>query len=546
MRLRDAVKAIGWRRAVITAVLLASAVVMLAVSMQNAFVDEYDNLLGAKVIVEGGFIYTDYFTQHMPLTYFLTSPFVLVFGTRLLWIRMAFTLVLVVWTLLIARRISRGAGAWYAAAFAAFVAVTYSMAWSNTLMAETWTAWCVAHVVVLFWLRKRESTPFLRSILVMLVLASIPVLSAAAYLPVSVALYGMVAWWMLERRADLTPWRWVAAAGVAVAPYAVVIGVLALHGAVGEAYFQAIRFNTDYYAQFNPGSPSGPVDGVLTVLQIFFNGMWNALTDFGLANQPIPLLLTLATLASLAWLWARQRWVLAGWLTVMVVFSGSRGVWADPQEGFGALLADNATARHAASLLMVIILLGVIVAEDMHRALPSPTSFAAKLRRPVQIAVATAAAAAVIVSLGTTFTQMRNALRFENTLAIQSHDRSASGVVNLINDGTDGTYWMAPAEYDHQLFVTSPPASRFGYFFDHVAACAECFDEVVSDLKSQQPRVMWFHPGSPYGPNALARLEAEIGDDYFTLDDPTLEGFLFLKADRADIVDRLRAAGFDV
>lgn len=525
---------------------VAAAVVMLSVSMQNSFLDEYDNILAAKVLADGGFIYTDYFTQHMPLTYFLTYPIVAVFGERLLVIRVVFTAFLVVWTFVIGRRVARGAGRWYAVGFVAAVAVTFSASWSNMLMAETWIAWCVAHVTVLFWLRKRDTTPFYRSLLLMAVLASVPVLSALAYLPVTVALYGMTAWWAFEQRSRLGVGRWVGLAAVTVAPYAIVGAVLVANGALADAFFQAVQFNTRYYAQFNPSAPRNAVDGVIVVLQIFFGGLWTALTDFTVQGQPLQFLLAITTLLGLTWLFACKRWVLASWLSVLVVFTGSRGVWGDAQEGFGALLPDNANARHASGLFMVIVIIVLASIESLIRRSEQVSALASAIRKPLIAVVAISALAVTVDGLAVTTTQMRAALASTDNIAIHAGPNSAAGIVNIVNEGTDGTYWMAPAEYDQAILVDSPPASRFLYFFDHVAACDVCFEEVATDLEVKRPRVMWFHPGSPFGPTAVARIIEEVDHLYFTVDDPRLDGFYFLKEDRADILERLRDAGFDV
>ncbi|WP_109209921.1 MULTISPECIES: hypothetical protein [Microbacterium] len=525
---------------------VAAGLLMLSVSTQNSFLDEYDNILAAKVLADGGFIYTGYFTQHMPLTYFLTYPIVAVFGERLLVIRVVFTAFLVLWTFGIGRRIALGAGRWYAVGFVLTVAVTFSASWSNMLMAETWIAWSVAHVTVLFWLRNRASTKFFPSILLMTVLSSIPVLSALAYLPVTVALYGMTVWWIVERRAALTVPRWVGLAAVAIGPYALVGAVLVVNGALADAVFQAVQFNTRYYAAFNPSAPRGAIDGVIIVLQIFFRGLWTALTDFGVAGQPIQFLLAVTAILGLTWLFANKRWVLASWLCVLVVFTGSRGVWGEKQEGFAALLPDNANARHAAGLFMVIIVIVMASVEVLVGRRVAHTALVASMRKPFIALVSVAALLVAVDGLTVTTTQMRSALASTGSIAIHAGPNSAAGIVNIVNEGTDGTYWMAPAEYNQAILVDSPSASRFLYFFDHVAACDVCFDEVRSDILTNQPRVMWFHPGSPFGPTAVERILDEVGRAYFTVDDPNLDGFYFLKRDRADILERLRGAGFDV
>jgi len=43
---------------------------------QGNFIDEMDNLLGARVVSEGGVIYKDFYSQHMPVKYYILSIFI--------------------------------------------------------------------------------------------------------------------------------------------------------------------------------------------------------------------------------------------------------------------------------------------------------------------------------------------------------------------------------------------------------------------------------------------------------------------------------------
>ena len=536
-----------WQVAGLALVAVLATVLMVGVSPGTSFMDEYDNYLGAQVILKGGALFTDYFTQHMPLTYYLALPFVAVFGTNLVLIRVAFALFLAIWLLTFSRHLLRAFGARYAIVFVALVAISFGPAWANMFMAETWIAWAVAHAVILFWTRSRNGVNPVGALITLAVLGCIPILSALAYAPLSFAIYALLAWWAVEYRRSARRRDWVGIGAALVAPYLVIVGILASTGSLGDFYFQAFQFNTLYYAKINDSAPSGAIDGIILIVQVFFTGLYHALTDRALPNQPVALLFAAVTLVSLAWLVLRKQFTIAGVLAVFIFFAASRGVWHETQAGFAAILPGNPNSRHSTSLLLLGFLAVLAMSKDMVSANAKSMVSAGTLKVGKAIAILTVIAATVAVvvpSAASSARQLRDVIAGRNTVAVAHGPGTAPDIINTVN-GPDDTYWLAPAEWDLQLYVTSRNASNYYFYIDHVAICVECEAKLSDDIEQNTPRVIWLRPDTPFGEKAMPAILATFRSDYFTLDDPRLDGFYFLEADRVDVIVRLDDAGYD-
>lgn len=81
-------------------VFLFFMVILLAfIGQQTWFVDENDNFLGAMTIVNGGDIYKDFCSQHMPLMYYLCAIFYRLGARTVVWYRLYFDIfTAVLWT----------------------------------------------------------------------------------------------------------------------------------------------------------------------------------------------------------------------------------------------------------------------------------------------------------------------------------------------------------------------------------------------------------------------------------------------------------------
>jgi hypothetical protein len=69
------VAAVGWRRytAESLLVLISSWLLLLPYLNQDTFLDEFDNMVGGNVVAHGGAIYVDYWSQHTPVSYWLSA-----------------------------------------------------------------------------------------------------------------------------------------------------------------------------------------------------------------------------------------------------------------------------------------------------------------------------------------------------------------------------------------------------------------------------------------------------------------------------------------
>ena len=133
------------------------AVVLLFASRVREFADESDNLLGGYLIARGARLYADYFSNHMPLPYYLAAIPALAGVSRIEQFRLFTDALLVLATLGLTLGFRRRLGWLLVGTWATITVYSHTLQWGEMLHAGTCAAFGLVAAGLLFY-----ATPGLR------------------------------------------------------------------------------------------------------------------------------------------------------------------------------------------------------------------------------------------------------------------------------------------------------------------------------------------------------------------------------------------------
>lgn len=508
------------------------------------FTDENDNLLGAmQMVSQGSVIYQDYFSHHMPLTYFVAAPLMALFGTNLIAVKVMFGLCMGTWTLIMSRHLLKKSLALYAA-FILFIPITQVLAWSHMLLAETLIAYALTHAMILFATRDQERS-FVKDGLVYAVLGSIPILSSLSFAPISVLIYSILGIHLILHRRKI---RWhnliTIGAGVGL-PFLLLIIYFVVTRSFSEFMAEAIRFNTSYYSLFTPEAGHGLMESLLTVPQGAFASLYESLSFSGGAVQPFAFLFTLSIVLSVCVLLYKHRYLESAIFSLALGLAGSR-------MGFSYVFSGPDRAR-AGIIVAISGLFLVLYAMQLILQVKSVNSKSSESSvKFFDLTKITISATLLLLLFASISHMSKNAIDYRrggSTILTVEEAGSPSRVINLINRPSD-TYWLGPIDFSSQLITKSRNVSAYRFYPPWVAACPSCTTELIDDIKHGKPRVIvmdtrmsiWGIPVESYANQLITSFD----QDYYQVSDIRLRQYYFRDTSRSDINAILSKAGYEI
>ena len=253
----------SWWRLAAEAVVLAGILFILHLPYysQPTFLDEFDNMIGGNVVAHGGAVYVDFLSQHTPVAYWISALGHLVgaefFGGQRLFGFAVFSILLAA---LYARN-ARQFGRLPLAVVVVMVATMhfYNPDFSYTVLSDNYQA-----IMVLFLLFEvvgmgiRRDIALHRWVVIGLASAfSFGVAFVSVYFIAGTVLTAVAVSLLNARRGLRGAGAWFrfvgARAGVFLAPFALLIGIIWATGALAGAYEQAYALNRTAYPLYTGG-----------------------------------------------------------------------------------------------------------------------------------------------------------------------------------------------------------------------------------------------------------------------------------------------------
>lgn len=507
----------------------------------HGFTDEDDNLLGAQFIANGdGVIYKDYFSHHMPLTYFIIAPLFVIFGVNLIAIKVAFGLAMSAWLLIMSRHLLKKYSLFIFGLFVSIIALSQMLSWSHMVLAETFISFALIHTLILFATRSQRNT--YTDVFTLLILGSIPVLSALSYAPLSLLIYGIALFTAIEKitKAKQFPKKsFVIAVLIAIIPYIALLAYLYFTHSFGEMKEQALSFNTLFYSQFSASAATTPIDAVASIVQGSFQSYKDSLSFQGGSHpQPLSFLFTSAITLSVILFFTFKKYSLGIFFIAALILSSGR-------YGFASMFSNDGQAR-AGMILTIIGTLSIVLAVHFLR---SKEHRKFQYKNACLIGLFTVLGFVVLSSVSLVSTTIRDYQLSKSLVTAPAQPGSASTVINIVNEPKD-FYWVGPIDFASQIFIKSHNASDYRFYAPWHSVCQECTGELAKDISVKKPNVIsldtdmsiWGYKVEQYS----EKLRSTYEMDYYQLPDPRLKHYWFLKKNQQTINQKLDRAGYDL
>ena len=404
--------------------------------------DEADNLLGGVVLAQGGSLYVDYWSHHMPLPYVLAGALGLVVQTFLAF-RLAFALVLFGYWLALKRILQSTAFGSRVMPLAVLVVLASPMIHAQMLMAETLVGYfaIAALLVLVYRIIPGERSTGLALLVGLLALAMVFASLMAVYLAGTI-LVMLVLLYRNQRRAGAT------ASLILMGGVAALILVLPR----GPMTAQVYHYNADTYAPYfgNPDTGWKVSAGFFHYFEAIVRGSF---------EQPLAIVFVAVTWFLVAISVYRRRYALALLVVLVTVLS------------FYPLYGGFRGKVHLTDHYLIGLAIVAIAAHQVHRL---------RVAQYIVVGLVIPGTIASLIALGSVLTTASSP-PFTNT---KGEDFLAAFLQ------PDETVWIGPMDFHRALRFADYRASRHSYLAPWTAADPTTTAQLLTDLQTGQPIVL--------------------------------------------------------
>jgi hypothetical protein len=529
-----------WRHALDLILAAFAGVVYVAGCFYARGFDEFDNLLGGKLIAGGQLPYGDFFSHHMPGMYLLAAVLYPFTGENIFLFRLGFNLLLLSVLLVNAALLRRLVGASSARLYLVVLPLAHLVGFGQMALAEPFVAAIFATCLIIILFTEPHRLFDLRTLGLLSALLFLVPFFSLSYIFVTAILYVILAVRYYKAR---RPWT-VRGVGTALAtlgvPYVITFVAMLATDTLRPFLFDVITFNATYYAPLVGQSGGSVARTLLEAVKNSTDQLVTLASHVGDSAYTVQLLHVLAYFLLGVVLWREKRRTEGlAFLSLLFLINPLINIFNPP--GMVSPLAER--TQHSIMFTTVALTAACI-------AIPRIWQQARTRRRAGRVAIRTAAVVyfvVVSVSLGS-FTSDRLSAVFVRHEAMSVHaiaktlpEDVEAAVVNELTSSNDYA-WIGPANFNSQLYMEAKRASIYTFFIQWQNECAKCRQELLDGFASQQPVVVVWRNTSTWTPHAEIR--QFLDREYFQVGDPRLAEFFFLERDRVSLTQKLAELGY--
>ncbi len=465
-------------------------------SLHATYPDEFDNLLGGKLLLAGILPYRDYFSHHGILSYLISASILPFSGISFVHFRLLFAGALTglaITSFVTIRKAIPKEGLIWIAGFLILLAVSATYFWGNMLLADTLSSYfLIPAYLLLFWKFFRGNQLKTGDLITISVFTFLAVLNSPTYL-YAVAVFIVAAFWY-QMQFVKRPWlskinlQGLVLFGIIFAvPYVGFIIYLLLTKSWSSFYFDEIVYNRNYYIYNYPrpawSTSFNPVRYAVVIVNDFVNATQTALVSIKTIDLRYPLTGTFAfvNLSLVAFLLVKKKFLLVLTIVMTLAFVNARGNPADIKA------TDYQTAAYFVLTLANGALLGYLF-----------TNFLDKISNYFIRSVITTFGVIVVflgifsvIFLGGEWWRL-NYNHYMGTAPL-IYDRPA--VAPLVNSlvPTDQYCWVGPFAFEDMFYLQCKLPSTYTWILPQLAGIPSVRDQIISDFSKNKPQVIVFH-----------------------------------------------------
>jgi len=493
--------------------------ILLSNTFHEQYTDEFDNILGGKLILQGILPYSGFFSHHGPVAYFLSAIIYLFSGQSFVKFRIIYSIFLFLYSLGIYKYLKRSVGKIETKFYLIFlliwgIAATYF--WNHMLIADNLSALLIVPTIILLILKVLYKKSITRSDLIFVsILSSLALLTAltTAYLVCFVYLFTL--YFYLKgidfkiAKKNIIPFFVIMAI-----PYVIFALYLLATRSFQDYIYQNIILNEKYYIYNAPISPSGFINPVRYAIVIFHNFYYSftsllyQVKDFNF-GFPFNITLAISNVALIIYFILRRQYALSIFFLMMLVYSNARSSPLDSSE------KDYQDAVYILMSLFSMCFFVIKVFNDFK----NEVDYRGKL---------ILSSLFILVGIYSLFTLMFLYGRYQEKVytkymgtASLIYDRPE--LAPIINKalGPNDYVWIGPIDFKDYIYTNAKIASRYQFLIPAMGRSGKVVPELISGLKKNQPKLIFFDKNySVLGsnPQDYAKLFVEyLNTNYITL-----------------------------
>ena len=509
--------------------------------------DDIDNLLGGKLIWQGQWPYSGFFSHHMPGAYLVSALIYPISLNNLFWFQILFNVLsfsLLIATFVHIRRVLGKLTAWI---LIICVSLGHVLALGPATSAEHLITFILlyAYSVLIFSAKINTLRQF--TILALLI-GSVPLLSLVYILPCLPAYVLLIikSWNLISKTPKRKLKRFLLLVAIALLPYVLLLIYLLLTRSLSTFTYNLFEFNQTYYAPFS-NDPNGNIFKIMASIVIkSVDQIYMVIINIFNATYSFQSALVIFILLFLAYLASTKRYIeLIATLAGVLLFNNRVNAYHQP-----AITSSPYILSHHAQLYIIMaiafgsIAIGVLFSKSFKNTFN-------KDRHLLNVYSLSAiyAFTVIFISLSHFWLTRINDIYVNKTNSLYSLSQSApkEPLVSLINSLTteNDKVWLAPNLFREQLYLKPQTATSYTFYYPWIDTSPVTRQKLVSELKTEKPVIIvWFNLDSNY--TMSQEFRSVLKDDYFQLNDERLRTYYFIRSSEQRFITDLSRRGFDV
>lgn len=469
--------------------------IILVIFLINAFheeySDEYDSMLGGKLILQGQLPYRDWFQHHQPGTYVL-SALILIFS-KASFVRYRFCLGIVFFLInvgglwVIKKRLKEKNFNWnFYLIFLAAIAVAGTYFWWQMNIADTLATYFLIPAYTLLILKTICQEPLEKKDVILISTTLFLVwFTSMTYSYLVLGLMLIVSALIFYQKEYKKLFQTII---IFTLPYLIFFFFLLGTSSLKDYFFSTVTYNQNYYiynAGNGPGTSINPLRYSVTIAMNFLNNFWPALTMIKGFNLSSPLVVCLAitNVGFIYYLVSRKKIAALLVFLIVTIYGSAR---ANP-------LNVKQTDYQSSVYIMSSFVLGFLLFQLLKKSLDENSEKTS--RRIIDAFLLITLAVYWFFNLGEislVFCQKIYAKYMGQAPLIYNNPQVAPYVDAIIGEKPDYA-WIGPFEFKELFYLKKAKMpSKYHWFLQH-AAKSKIKDEILADFKKKRAKLIVFN-----------------------------------------------------
>lgn len=461
-------------------------------TFHESYPDEFDNILGGKLIMHGIMPYSGFFSHHGPAAYFVAALVYIFSGASFVWFRIFYSIFLFLIFLGTYLFLRKSIGIKETNVYLVFlliISIASTYFWGHMLVADDLSAYCIIPVFSLLTLKALYKKLLTLTDLFFISIFSIfGLLSSITFSYVVLSLYMFTFYLLISQNSFLFLKKNIIKIILIMGlPYVIFLCYLLVTHSFYDYLYQSIIFNQRYYIYNYPRPDGGtlinPIRYAIVIFSSFYNNFYNLLfqvKDFNFVF-PFNISLAIANVGLSVYFLFKKKYMLFIFYFLMLVYANARSNPLDSSE------KDYQSAVYIAISLFSVCLFF----SKTYESLKNDNNYAQKL---------VLSGLFLLIGVYTFFNFAFLFERFKDKafpkymgLAAKIYDRpEIAPILNKII-AKDDYVWIGPLEFEEYLYTQGKLATKYHILIPAMGGSEKIKSEMIDDLERTMPKIIYFN-----------------------------------------------------